>query len=84
MIELAQVRSIAVVLIAVPQKSLFLSPATLYSELAETYDVMLLEEALTDLLKTRSMKSDTIHLNDAGYRALAETIYRGLEDAGAI
>lgn len=84
MIELAQARSIAVVLIAVPQKSLFLSPATLYSELAETYDVMLLEEALTDLLKTRSMKSDTIHLNDAGYRALAETIYRGLEDAGAI
>ena len=84
MIELAQAKSIPIVLIAVPQKSIFLSSATLYSELAETYDVMLLEEVLTDLLKTRSMKSDTIHLNDAGYRALAETVYRGLEDAGAI
>ena len=84
MIELAQAKSIPVVLIAVPQKSIFLSSATLYSELAETYDVMLLEDVLTDLLKTRSMKSDTIHLNDAGYRALAETVYRGLEDAGAI
>ena len=84
MIELAQAKSIPVVLIAVPQKSIFLSSATLYSELAETYDVMLLEEVLTDLLKTRSMKSDTIHLNDAGYRALAETVYRRLEDAGAI
>ena len=84
MIELAHAKSIPVVLIAVPQKSIFLSSAALYSELADTYNVMLLEEALTDLLKTRSMKSDTIHLNDAGYRALAETVYRGLEDAGAI
>ncbi|AQS39566.1 lysophospholipase L1-like esterase [Shewanella psychrophila] len=84
MIELAQAKSIPVVLIAVPQKGIFLSSAALYSELAETYDVMLIEEALTDLLKTRSMKSDTIHLNDAGYRALAETIYQRLEKAGAI
>lgn len=84
MIELAQAKSIPVVLIAVPQKGIFLSSATLYSELAETYDVMLIGEALTDLLKSRSMKSDTIHLNDAGYRSLAETIFQGIEEAGAI
>ncbi|SQH78062.1 Lipase (fragment) [Shewanella benthica] len=61
------VKSILIVLITVPQKNIFLSSATLYSELAETYDVMLIGEALTDLLKIRSMKFDTIHLNDAGY-----------------
>ncbi|MEI6859129.1 MAG: GDSL-type esterase/lipase family protein [Shewanella sp.] len=84
MIELADAQSIPVVLIAVPQKGVFLSPATLYSELAERYDVILLEEVLTDLLKTRSMKSDMVHLNDAGYQALAETIYQRLKNAGAI
>ncbi|WP_415641208.1 GDSL-type esterase/lipase family protein [Shewanella violacea] len=84
MIELAQAKSIPLVLIAVPKKSIFLSSAGLYSELAETYGVMLIEEALTDLLKSPSMKSDSIHLNNSGYRALAEAIYQRLGDAGAV
>ncbi|RTR39904.1 arylesterase [Shewanella canadensis] len=84
MIELAQRRSIPVVLVAVPRKGIFLSPAALYSELAETYGVILIEDELTDLLKTAAMKSDTIHLNGAGYRALAEVIHRRLIQVEAL
>ncbi|QFU24100.1 arylesterase [Shewanella eurypsychrophilus] len=84
MIKLAQAKSIPVVLIAVPKKSIFLSAADFYSELAETYDVILIEDALTDLLKSPSMKSDTIHLNNAGYRSLAESIYQRLGESGAL
>lgn len=84
MIELAQKRSIPVVLVAVPQKGIFLSPAEIYSELAEAYGVILIEDELTDLLKTSAMKSDTIHLNAAGYRALAEVIHRRLIQVEAL
>ncbi|MFT5704978.1 MAG: acyl-CoA thioesterase-1 [Shewanella sp.] len=84
MIELAQAQSIAVILIAVPQKSLFLSPSVIYAELAETYGVILLEDRLTELLKAPRMKSDTIHLNDAGYRALADAIHLTLMEAGGL
>ncbi|WP_076414578.1 GDSL-type esterase/lipase family protein [Shewanella sp. UCD-KL12] len=84
MIEQAQVRSIPVLLLAVPQKSIFLSPAEIYSELAEEYELVFMEETLTDLLKTPSMKSDTIHLNNQGYQALATAIHDKLMQAGAL
>ncbi|WP_394147235.1 arylesterase [Shewanella atlantica] len=84
MIELAQRRAVPVVLVGVPEKGIFLSPAELYSELAETYGVIFIEDELTDLLKTPSMKSDTIHLNAAGYRALAEVIHRRLIEVEAL
>lgn len=74
MIELAQSQGITVLLIAVPQKSLFLTPSPIYAELAQEYQLVLLEETLSDLLGSPSKKSDTIHLNDSGYRALAEAI----------
>lgn len=84
MIELAQARSIPVILIAVPQKSLFLTDASFYSELAKTYGVILIEDTLSELLKSPSMRSDRIHLNNKGYQALAEAIHVNLLEAGAL
>ncbi|GGI98260.1 arylesterase [Shewanella hanedai] len=84
MIEMAKAHSIPVILIAVPQKSLFLTDANLYSALAENYDLILIEDTLADLLKSPAMKSDTVHLNQAGYRALAEAIHLSLLEAGAL
>lgn len=84
MIELAQAKSIPVILIAVPHKSLFLTDASFYSELATTYGVILIEDTLSELLKSPSMKSDRIHLNNAGYRVLAEAIHVNLLEAGAL
>ena len=78
MIEAAQAKQIPVVLVAVPQKSLFLSPAPIYAELAEQYQLVLVEDALSRLLTSPSKKSDAIHLNDAGYLALAEAIYQAI------
>lgn len=84
MIELANSYSIPVLLIAVPEKSIFLSPSDIYEELAETYKLVLLNNELTELLKSPKMKSDTIHLNQAGYRALAEAIHLKLIESGAL
>ncbi|WP_041416078.1 arylesterase [Shewanella halifaxensis] len=78
MIEMAQSKQIPVLLVAVPQKSLFLSASPIYEELAEQYQLVLVEDVLSHLLKSPSKKSDAIHLNDAGYLALANAIYQAI------
>ncbi|MGS0682097.1 GDSL-type esterase/lipase family protein [Shewanella sp. 125m-7] len=78
MIEMAQSKQIPVLLVAVPQKSLFLSVSPIYEELAEQYQLVLVEDALSDLLKSPSKKSDAIHLNDEGYLVLANAIFNSI------
>lgn len=84
MITIAQNRAIDVVLVAVPSKQLFLSPASFYRQLADINNLVLLEDTLSDLLKNPAMKSDTVHLNAAGYRVLAEQVYQQLQQAGTL
>ena len=74
MIELTQQKGIPVVLIGVPEKNLFSSSAPFYSELAEQYGLVFDGRLVGSLLRTTSYKSDPIHLNAQGYRALAEEI----------
>jgi lysophospholipase L1-like esterase len=84
MIEHANSRGIPVVLIGVPQKNLFSSVAPLYRELAEEYALVFDDALLSDLLRTPRYKSDMVHFNEHGYRAMAEAIYALLQDNGAI
>lgn len=84
MIHLARQRGIAVVLIAVPEPGLFLSPSSIYMKIAKEMSVPIEEDALSDILSTRSLKSDFIHPNAAGYRRLAESIAVLLRKSGAI
>ncbi len=69
------------IIAGIPQLGLFLSPAPLYAELAEEYHLPYLEETLSDILKDRSLKSDSIHPNAAGYRQLAEALAALIRDA---
>ena len=84
MIELAHARNIQVVLIGVPEKSLFSSSAPMYKALAEKYQLVFDGEVIARLQKSPSLKSDHVHFNEAGYRQLAETIYALLQENGAI
>jgi lysophospholipase L1-like esterase len=84
MISLARQEGVQVVLLGVPEKSLFSAAAPVYVELAEQHDLVFIEDLLSDLLRDSSMKSDAIHLNTQGYRALAEGIYRVLQQEGAL
>ncbi|CAM4033045.1 arylesterase [Shewanella aquimarina] len=84
MLAEAQRRDIPVVLIGVPQKSIWLETAPLYGQLAAQYQPLFIEDFLTELLKLSEVKSDAIHLNDDGYRRLAEHLYRRLQQAGAL
>ncbi|MCG9714292.1 arylesterase [Shewanella insulae] len=84
MLAQAQRRDIPVVLVGVPQKSLWLETAPLYGQLAAQYNPLFIEDFLTELLKLSEVKSDAIHLNDEGYRRLAEHLYQRLQQAGAL
>ncbi len=79
MIEYAQHRNIQVVLIGVPEKRLFAGTADIYDQLAQEYQLVYADDIVTDLIKQREMKSDTVHFNDRGYQFLAEHIFEVLQ-----
>lgn len=84
MIEMIRLSGAEVVLMGIPEKNLFSNSAGFYEELAREHNVVFDGETMSDLLKTRSYKSDSIHLNNEGYRVLAETIYELLQEQGAL
>jgi acyl-CoA thioesterase-1 len=84
MIELAQQSGTEVVIIGVPNPGLMIGPPDFYAELAEEFKLPFLSEALAELESERKFKSDTVHLNAAGYRQLAQRVKELLKAAKAI
>jgi len=72
-----------VALVAVPERSLFSSSAPWYPELAKEHGLPLQDNIVAKLIKQRRMKSDSVHFNQAGYRALATAIHEMLKDNNA-
>lgn len=84
MIENVRQYDADVVLVAVPDKRLFSDAAPFYSEISDRLNVPIDREVISDILKSKSLKSDTVHPNARGYRELAERVAELLEDAGAL
>ena len=84
MIELAQSRGSEVVLIGVPKFGLMLSPAPLYAELAEEYQLPYLADSISEILADPALKSDRVHPNAEGYRHIASDMETLLRESGAI
>lgn len=84
MVQLARTRGVGVVLIGVPTPELFGGPPELYDRVAKEFSLPLERKALNDILFDRSLKSDTIHPNAAGYRRFAQALADLLKKAGAV
>ena len=84
MISIARDQGAEVLLIGVPEKNLFSKVAPLYQELAKENNLVLVDNIVSELLRNSKYKSDPIHLNEAGYKVLAETIYASLLTHGAL
>ena len=84
MIEQAMMRDIEVVLLGVPEKSLFSSSAAFYRDLADEYELTFDDSLVADLLRSPAYKSDPIHLNSRGYREMARRIQELLIAGGAL
>ncbi|MGI9309023.1 MAG: GDSL-type esterase/lipase family protein [Gammaproteobacteria bacterium] len=84
MVRAIQESGAQVLLIAVPEPGLWLSPPDLYGRVAATANIPIMNEELSELESDNSMKSDLIHLNARGYRELAVAVRQALVLAGAL
>ena len=73
-----------VMLVAVPDISLFVSDSDIYQQIAEESKVPLMTDVLSDLLSDDDYKSDPIHLNRQGYALFAEEVRKFLQEQGAL
>ena len=81
MIQMAKAKNIEVLLISVPNITLFgLSPLELYEEVAKEENIPLLSGVLANILSQPSLKNDQIHPNALGYKEMAELIYESLKE----
>lgn len=85
MIESALQRHIPVLLVGVPGPGLImLESAGLYRKLAQQYALAYEGDILPEIESDNSLKSDPIHPNAAGYRRIAEALFRLLQASGAL
>jgi len=84
MIQLSLDRGIPVVLLGVPKPGIFLSSFDIYEEIANSMEVIFIEDLISDILGNKSLKSDSVHPNSKGYNMMAEEIYSLLLDEDAI
>lgn len=84
MIKLIQQNQAQVVLLAVPELSLWGSTPALYQELADEYDLPIDSSIISSLERDRSKKSDAVHFNGAGYADMASAVFELLQDNGAV
>ena len=84
MIQLAKDKNIPVVMLGVPKPGLFLSSFEVYKKIADSTDIVFMEDLIPEILADKSLKSDTVHPNKDGYQVMAESIYSTLKDYGAL
>jgi len=84
MIALAKGKGVDVVLVGVPKAGLLLSSAEFYQNIAQEFAIPYEAAALSEILASRTLKSDTVHPNAQGYRKLAEALASLLQESGAI
>lgn len=85
MIQLAQQKGIPVVMLGVPEPSLFLlESADFYAQVAENTGIPVDLETLPDILEQNELKSDTIHPNAEGYRIIANRVLELMIQSGAV
>lgn len=84
MIKLAQQRNIEVLLIAVPNATIFLKPLEQYQQVADKMKVPLENDLIADILGQPALHSDIIHPNALGYQKMAEKIHQDLISLGAL
>ncbi len=84
MIREARSRNISVIMMAVPNPTLILSPAEFYEIVAEDMNVPIEVDAISAILQYPSNKSDAVHPNEKGYHAMAEAVKDLLVESGAL
>lgn len=83
MISEVKARGAQILLLGVPKPSLLLGPAQVYQELVAEHSLVAELEVISSVLSKAKLKSDPVHPNAAGYKAIAEAIHHRLSESGA-
>jgi len=84
MIAMIHQNNSQVILLSVPEFSLFLHPAPFYSELATENNIPLMDNMLSGILLNPALKSDQVHPNADGYMTIALKIKDLMEEIGGL
>ena len=84
MLAMIRERGASAVLVSVPAIGLSLSPPPFYDQLAAEAGIPCERKVLPRILGKRSLKSDIVHPNAAGYRAMGEAFSDLLRKHGAL
>ncbi len=84
MVKLARARGVAVLLIGTPEPGFAVSPPAFYAAIAKEHRLPYEGGIVGEVLKDRSLKSDPIHPNARGYRAIAQRVAETLKQSGAL
>lgn len=84
LIRIIQSGGASVVLIAEPEPNVLMRAPEFYQTVAAKNRVPVDMTVLPKLMRSPDYKSDTIHLNKAGYEALAKGVFAFLKEQGAI
>lgn len=84
MIDLIEANGASVIMLGVPRPGIFLKSADFYESIARQDKLPIDTRMLARILGDKDLKSDTVHPNNAGYRLMAEAIYRLLQEYQAL
>jgi lysophospholipase L1-like esterase len=84
MVQMIRKRDVGVVLIGVPRLGLGLEVPEWYEKIAKDAGIPYEGAVLKRVLSDRSLKSDPIHPNAAGYRQVADALFVLLNKIGAL
>lgn len=84
MVQMIRAKRLGVVLIGVPKLGWGLEVPKWYGQIAKDAGIPYEGKALQRILSERSLKSDTIHPNAAGYNQLAVELAKTLKKSGAL
>lgn len=74
MVSMAHDAGASVILIGVPKPGLLLKAPSYYRQVADQHGIPCDSKTIAQILASRSLKSDYVHPNAAGYKKLAEAI----------
>ena len=84
MIRMIRAAGAEVVMLGVPKFGLFLDAAPFYPQVAEAEQVPIDVDIISDILSDKTLKSDNVHPNAAGYAKLAAAVATLLRERGAL
>ena len=84
MIAMARKRHIDVILVGIPERKLMLPMSEIYSQLSDEFRIPLERSVVAQIIRDPELRLDRVHPNGKGHKLIADSLYRVMQEHGAI